>query len=454
MTATVRFWRLLPLLALAAIPSLLLLESGRNRLSAAEAPADPRLTTPYSVDPADSWNRLHQALFVRTAPDGTRRAHTTDPLLYSGGTFLLDGEAHQNALTALDQFLAAPGRPAQTPIRRVALQRDLWAVFDYVAWYPDNWVHHARHEAAARALRTRLAKAISRLALDERDLKQLPDNYALAVKSRQYATDHDPKRPQAPFLPPDLFDPAGPWVRFHETTAEPMAARHFANAGGRAAHVVFLRLPTGRAATHAYLHEPNRKAMPQFPAGTMVAMVRRALVVDSSNKVRATPITELVQIRVYRRIPEDPQANMSGDFGEQDVYEFVLDRAKLFAGGHGLRAVAPDETGEPFARNGGDPFAPKGPGPHPDPFTFHDGMGTSALEPSLKTCISCHQQPGIRSVLTTRRALAKDPLPYGELFRTYDWDVEMKYTIHAKVRQYNWGLLQGLLEAEAEHRPE
>jgi hypothetical protein len=40
-------------------------------------------------------------------------------------------------------------------------------------------------------------------------------------------------------------------------------------------------------------------------------------------------------------------------------------------------------------------------------------------------------------------------LPHGQLFRTYDWDVEIKYTIRAKVRRYDWGLLQGLLEAGA-----
>ena len=34
-----------------------------------------------------------------------------------------------------------------------------------------------------------------------------------------------------------------------------------------------------------------------------------------------------------------------------------------------------------------------------------------------------------------------------EIFRTYAWDVEMKYTVGAKVKQFDWGLLQGKLEA-------
>src|SRR5262249_36868603 len=156
--------------------------------------------------------------------------------------------------------------------------------------------------------------------------------------------------------------------RFRATTRGPMAPRHFQESGGRAVHVVFLRLPGERAATEQYLHELCREELPkdaqrkshvkysarQFPPGTMVGMVRRALAVDSSGKLRVTPLTELVQIRRYRRIPEDPDANFHGDFGEQDVFEFVLDRESLFTGKHALRAVGPSDPEEPFERDGHD----------------------------------------------------------------------------------------------------
>src|SRR4051812_48906783 len=72
----------------------------------APAAADPRITVPYAPDPEHVWNRLHRTLFVRSAPDGTNRRHDTDPLLYTGGTFLLEGESHRRAIAALDQFLA------------------------------------------------------------------------------------------------------------------------------------------------------------------------------------------------------------------------------------------------------------------------------------------------------------------------------------------------------------
>src|SRR5262249_48924026 len=158
--------------------------------------------------------------------------------------------------------------------------------------------------------------------------------------------------------PPDLFDPTGPWVRFHEATAKPMAEEHLAGCGGRAVHIIFLRLPGGRAVTEQYLKGLNRDAITQFPPGTMVAMVRRALPVDKATKVRVTRVTELVQIRVYRKIPvlPEPGEHFRPEPGQQDVYEFVLDRPKLFAGEPGLRAVGNEEPEEPFARDFSDRF--------------------------------------------------------------------------------------------------
>lgn len=420
--------------------------SAEGPLSApAPRPIDERFA-PYSPDPNHSWNRLHQALFLRKAIDGGRYIHSTDPLLYRGGTHLLVGESHRRAIQLLDDFAAGPGeRPITDPLKRLFFQRDLWAAFDYAAWYADDWVFKSKYEPAAVALRNRLARAVGQLALTDRELAALPDNYDRAVKSKQFAAIHDPKHPERPFLPPDLFDPAGSWVRFHETNWHPMTERHFDGAGGRAAHVVFLRLPGGRAATERYLkelrptepflEEVHRHSVKQFPDGTMVAMVRRAFAVDQSDKIRATPITELVQIRVYRQIPKNPEAQITGDSGKQDAYEFVLDRDKLFAGLHGLRAVGPDDPAEPFFdRSEG-----------PDPFERNNGPLTPGM-PQLKTCIECHRAPGVYSMLSMVRGLRTDPKAAGELFRTYTWNVEMGYTLRAKTEQYSWGLLQGKLE--------
>jgi hypothetical protein len=63
----------------------------------------------------------------------------------------------------------------------------------------------------------------------------------------------------------------------------------------------------------------------------------------------------------------------------------------------------------------------------------------------LKSCIQCHQAPGIFSVLSMQRGLREANY---ESFRTYAWDVELNYTVRAKTQRFDWGLLQGLLEAE------
>jgi hypothetical protein len=435
---------------LAAVPAVVLggvlysLAAGGDPKESATQPTDARFA-PYAADSDHPWNRLHQALFLREAGGG-RHVHSTDPLLYRGETFLLEGEPHRKAVALLDQFLAkSEDRLIDDPLKRLFFQRDLWAAFDYTAWYPDDWVFKSKDEPAAVALRNRLAKAVGRLSLSDRELAALPDNYALLVKAKQYPAAYDPEHPERPFLPPDLFDANGPWVRFHEVTPKPMAEQHFDGAGGRAVHIIFLRLPGGRAATEQYLKDLRRGEPPQkeahrdysvnqqFPIGTMVAMVRRALTVDQSAKVRVTPVTELVQIRVYRRIPKDAEANFHGDFGEQAVYEFSLDRPKLFAGQHGLQAIGRDDPAEPAFDRMRNPFDARTPAP------------LTPGGPQLKTCIACHGAPGVYSVLSMQRGLRR---PDAELFRTYAWDVEMNYTVKAKVEQFGWGLLQGKLEAK------
>jgi hypothetical protein len=118
------------------------------------------------------------------------------------------------------------------------------------------------------------------------------------------------------------------------------------------------------------------------------------------------------------------------------VYEFVLDRAELFAGKDGLRSVGPEAPAEPFfgRTEMSDPFERRS--------SLTPGM------PQLKSCRECHQAPGVYSVLSMTNARRELRGSGNELFRTYAWDVELKYTVHAKVKRYDWGLLQGKLEAK------
>jgi hypothetical protein len=416
-------------------------------LRAAAQPAE-ALLSPYATDSEHLWNRLHRALFVRTTKQGAEYVHSVDPFLFENGSFLLEGEPHHRALALLDEFLSAPAEQMfDDSQKRRFLQHDLWAAFDYLARPPYPWDDHPAHEAAGAALRTRLAKIIDRLSLDDSQINSLPDNYALAVKSQDFPADYDPQHPEEAFLPADLFDPAGPWVRFTDSSGQPIAPQHFKAVSGRSVHIVFLRLPDGRDATLRFLKELRHDSITQFPRGTMVAMVRRAMAIDRSTKIRVTPVTEMVQIRVYRRIPDDPKANFHGDSGEQDVCEFVLDRAKLFAGEHGLHAVESGDPPEPFERDGDDAFTRRETDTDANNPLSIQGMNLTAL----KSCISCHQAPGIYSVISIDRRLQHDS-DGEEPFVSYSWESEMHHTQVRKIRRYDWGLLQGMIEATREAR--
>ena len=115
---------------------------------------------------------------------------------------------------------------------------------------------------------------------------------------------------------------------------------------------------------------------------------------DSQRNLVPAPITESVQIRVYRLIP----ARHRDIHEEQDFYEIRFSRPLLFANkAGGLRANGPHEKEFPiFQAHGRDEF---------DASTDQD----TPLEkyPSiLEQCASCHSHPGINS-LNTRRKLLK-----------------------------------------------
>jgi hypothetical protein len=148
---------------------------------------------------------------------------------------------------------------------------------------------------------------------------------------------------------------------------------------------------------------PNPK-LPQFPVGTEVALVRRALLIDSKHRLAATALTESVQLRVYRQVPQLPvkaydldlgggRAKKRGAYSWQSVHEFRLSRSPLFAGrAGGLSAVGLDErdfdTG--FASHSYDEFEQK----YPPPAKL---FAESTQHPIKKRCFSCHGLPGVSS---------------------------------------------------------
>ena len=144
-------------------------------LQSAKAGSGPQLANAtsalYDPHPNHAWNRLHECLFVRRIPDGKAYgADSLDPLLWAGTNHLLIGESHRRALRCLDDFLKAHAENSiQDPVKRAVFQHDLWSVFDWAAMDRDGLPPNRK------ALLSRLAQVMQRVALTPEQIRRLPD---------------------------------------------------------------------------------------------------------------------------------------------------------------------------------------------------------------------------------------------------------------------------------------
>jgi hypothetical protein len=298
------------------------------------------------------------------------------------------------------------------PLKRAWFQRDLLAVNDWLSLPSDERVQ-SRSE-----LQRRIAEVIRRVALSEDQGQKLPDNYEDAVRGHVFPTNYDPRDPQRPFLPADLFDPKGPWVALGEQRGRPVASDHLEFFNGRSIFLVFFQVPGGRAKTLEYLAKlrnipktwgPNPDLLPllqpeksdlsplvpypeppQFPIGTRMALVRQAVLIGSSGRPMRTHLTESVQMRVYRAIHFDLGGR---GIHSQDFFEFRLSREELFCGqAGGLRAVASGEKEFPFFMSHGI-----------DMFERENETPESWEDVVLLSCSACHETSGMHSFLSYSR---------------------------------------------------
>jgi hypothetical protein len=400
----------------------------------------------YDGDPGHLWNRLNQAIAVRTTSGGAEfGSDNSEPYLAAVAD-------HTRLNAVLDEFLAdrhkSPGL-----VHQALLLNDVWSAFDLAA---------ARD---ARPLQPKLARAVWKLRMPAAAIATLPDNYAQAVKHGGFAMDFDPARPDLPFLPANLFDATGPWVQLGKQGYGVIAPFHVSGFSGRSTFQVFIRCPGGRQATLAYLQalnlyrtpwtlepatiatdmstgEPVRwdslrlnNDTPQFPVGTVVALVRRMVVIDENLEPVPTSITQAVQLRVYRKVGETQPEERQSRFGDrQSVHDFVMSRRQLLAGqAGGLRALARDEREYRRA---------------------NDSLGGPAEEKYLagpvvlSTCARCHSHDGIFSVQTYAGMLDPGRRLNPQLLPADAPDYQLAATIQWKKEQFDWGLLRGLLAAQ------
>ena len=390
----------------------------------------------YDSNPKQIWNRLFSLLFIRQHKGETYGADELDPLLWTETRFLLSEPSHGSALHILDEFLEAKGQnQVHDSVKKAVLEHDLWVLFDWSA------LPNTDHQEQRRELQIRLAEVMRRIALSKNEIASLPDNYKAAVESGEFAQQYDPGHRDRAFLPPDLFQAEGDWVCITGSLGAPAAKLHTMTFSGRSRFIEFIRLPQGRKATLDYLHalrdyvDPQGRqrmgdrimlsssAVPQFPAGTQLALVRQMNLFDHDGSLVSAPITESVQIRVFPNVPANGpnwQYDQNAAAASQDVYEIKLNRANLFAGkSGGLRAVTHDDQDFRILQSHG--------------FDFDGPVRT------LDGCAKCHTGSGIYSVRSIA-SLLKPSQAQGGAADAYRSEAT---TLFWKQDRYNWGLLNG-----------
>jgi hypothetical protein len=307
----------------------------------------------------------------------------------------------------------------------------------------------------------------------------LPDNYAQAVNSGAFAADFDPEYPDRAFLPPDLLDANGQWVEIGEEGLAAVTPFHLQMLSGRSVFRVFIRCPGGRQATLSYLDSLNLYptpwafkpadiatrtyptqskvrwdplrfdlATPQFPQGTIVALVRQMMVINDELKPLPTSVTQKVQFRVFKDTGKPGRLQDYGEFdSHQLVYELVMRRRDLLEGRvGGFNAVTRGETEYQLTT------------------ILPTVVEVGSLEAHLRgpvvlaTCVRCHSLNGIFAVNTYSGSInglisSRDVKSNPQLLPATSVGYQGSATADWKTRQADWGLLRGLLEADAQAPP-
>lgn len=444
------------IMLLVILPTLQIVLAHRSAAAPLADPVAPQISKTtergvYDPRPDHIWNRVYRQFFVRVAGNGQEFGYDTiDPLLWPSTRYLISGQSQQQAVSLLDEFLSTHAENLiADPLKRAVFQRDLWAVFDWLS-------QSGSHQEERTELQTRLVRVIQRLALTPEQIRLLPDNYNSAVAGKEDHGQVQADRNNESSLPPEMLRAGGPWVAIGPND-RPAAPSHLADMAfaGRSVFLIFLRLPEGRDATIAYLQKlkefpqpwivnpdssrPNQllpnPALPQFPIGTEVALVRRMVLIDREGKLVPTHLTESVQIRLYRSIPSHVRRNGEEARATQQTLEFRLSRRKLFAGeAGGLRPVLTSERDfEIFRSHGIDWF---------------ETSGSATIDRAqfgiLDQCVVCHSAPGLGSLLsfsaTRFQPLSLRPYPLVETTIANQEAI----TVSWKGGRYEWGLLKGL----------
>lgn len=373
---------------------------------------------PATARVPEAWTRLHEALARRTLPDGeVVGLDEAELLLWYDSTYLLQEARQAELRLAFEAFRAAgPRGPEVDGLRRVLLQQELWAAFDW-AFAHSHWPASEDHDQTL-AFARELAEVLALSAPTAAELDGLTSNLDADDSVRSIPLEPDASDAQRPFLPKGLGSDDGAWVYVRDGTGGlPLARLHCEVLAGRSQFGIALQLPGGREATRAWIeslpasgvrcdgascspmpHEPPRehehldRSRVHVPAGTMVALVQRALAFDDRGVLRVTPLVLRVQVRAYFAIPEDvdqiPLFSEPEGWPWQAFAEHRLVPSRWLAGSAGnLVALQRGESAYTLIGVHGDQIE------HAEP-----ARGGERPFGRLDACISCHGAIGLASL--------------------------------------------------------
>jgi len=346
----------------------------------------------YDADPAHLWNRLFAVFYIRPSELPSRPEYPQDPTTldewdrrlragklppgpvlkrFEGGDtksllawprtrYYSEPGTFARADRLLGKFIDTRGeRLIDDPLKRAFFQRDLWAVFDHlvgqnIARYGDGDL--IRRGALNRGvygdepdevlfddldamqrrqiLCRRLAVIIQRLAQPKAVIQALPDNYATAIQSGHFASQHNFDC-HSNYLPPGLLTCPDEWVEI-DTSSESLP--HFMEEGqidyvgwsirGRSYYRIFWRFPGGRKDVEEYLkylrvegvywektarqgHIALKPDVRQIPIGTEAVIVQFMIVLNDRLVPVPTRLVESLRVSVYKNVDgtPDPETN-------------------------------------------------------------------------------------------------------------------------------------------------
>ena len=342
-----------------------------------------KVTPIYSKQGDHAWDGMHQALFVRTFTTGETYHHRlsfdvpwTDFHRLSNG-----GEEYQAILKKFDAIDQLPREQmeAAPAIPRLIFFRDLWTVFEKL----NAMVSKER----GAELRQRVARIMKRLELSDDEVSRLPDTLALLRDQRQFSDTPDSANREKPYLPTTLLSDNSEWITlathnriedFEELAQS--APAHTKSINHRSLFSIHMRSPQGRKAGEDFIAKNRKNDRFQFPSGTELALLRRALAANQTGKLKVTNVVESLQLLVTPLPEEKSDAR----------FKFVLDRLTFLAGEPGLIPLELNSPVDAFGfESSGQWVMRSQQDADGELLVLGRGKGHVGM-PSMAHCVSCH----------------------------------------------------------------